>query len=102
MTSEYKTIDTSLDDLLNKRSGLLGLAGSKNACQQGECGPCTVYLDGEPVCACLVAAGQAIGRDGGQNTAEGPHIEFQVRAPVTGGLPQPVDPLGWLRGRSGR
>ncbi|MEN3306161.1 MAG: aerobic carbon-monoxide dehydrogenase small subunit [Micromonosporaceae bacterium] len=37
----------------------LGLPGTKNACEQGECGSCTVYLDGEPVCACLVAAGQA-------------------------------------------
>jgi carbon-monoxide dehydrogenase small subunit len=41
----------------------LGLPGSKNACEQGECGSCTVYLDGTPVCACLVAAGQAHGRD---------------------------------------
>jgi aerobic carbon-monoxide dehydrogenase small subunit len=41
----------------------LGLPGSKNACEQGECGSCTVYLDGEPVCACLVAAGQAEGRE---------------------------------------
>lgn len=40
----------------------LGLAGSKNACEQGECGSCTVYLDEVPVCACLVAAGQAQGR----------------------------------------
>jgi aerobic carbon-monoxide dehydrogenase small subunit len=39
----------------------MGLPGSKNACEQGECGSCTVYLDGEPVCACLVAAGQAQG-----------------------------------------
>jgi aerobic carbon-monoxide dehydrogenase small subunit len=39
----------------------LGLPGSKNACEQGECGSCTVYLDGTPVCACLVAAGQANG-----------------------------------------
>ena len=37
----------------------LGLPGSKNACEQGECGSCTVYLDGILVCACLVAAGQA-------------------------------------------
>jgi carbon-monoxide dehydrogenase small subunit len=38
------------------------LPGSKNACEQGECGSCTVYLDNVPVCACLVAAGQAEGR----------------------------------------
>ncbi|MFE2579904.1 (2Fe-2S)-binding protein [Streptomyces sp. NPDC059378] len=41
----------------------MGLPGSKNACEQGECGSCTVRLDGVPVCACLVAAGQAEGRD---------------------------------------
>jgi carbon-monoxide dehydrogenase small subunit len=40
----------------------LGLPGSKNACEQGECGSCTVYLDDTPVCACLVAAGQVEGR----------------------------------------
>lgn len=38
-----------------------GLYGSKNACEQGECGSCTVLLDGDPVCSCLVAAGQAEG-----------------------------------------
>ncbi len=41
----------------------MGLPGSKNACEQGECGSCTVYLDDLPVCACLVAAGQVSGRD---------------------------------------
>jgi len=40
-----------------------GLYGSKNACEQGECGSCTVYLDGVLACSCLVAAGQAQGRD---------------------------------------
>ncbi|WP_328405474.1 (2Fe-2S)-binding protein [Streptomyces sp. NBC_00390] len=39
----------------------LGLPGSKNACEQGECGSCTVRLDGVPVCSCLVAAGQVEG-----------------------------------------
>jgi carbon-monoxide dehydrogenase small subunit len=47
----------------------MGLPGSKNACEQGECGSCTVYLDDVPVCACLVAAGQAQGREIG--TVEG-------------------------------
>src|SRR3954468_13980976 len=42
----------------------MGLPGAKNACEQGECGSCTVYLDGEPVCCCLVAAGPA-GRGAG-------------------------------------
>jgi carbon-monoxide dehydrogenase small subunit len=41
----------------------MGLPGSKNACEQGECGSCTVYLDGISACACLVAAGQADGRE---------------------------------------
>jgi carbon-monoxide dehydrogenase small subunit len=39
----------------------LGLPGSKNACEQGECGSCSVLLDGELVCACLVLAAQAHG-----------------------------------------
>jgi carbon-monoxide dehydrogenase small subunit len=39
-----------------------GLTGSKNACEQGECGSCAVYLDDVTVCACLVPAGQAQGR----------------------------------------
>ena len=40
----------------------MGLPGSKNACEQGECGSCSVYLDDVVVCACLVSAGQAQGR----------------------------------------
>ncbi|MGI9648985.1 MAG: (2Fe-2S)-binding protein [Acidimicrobiia bacterium] len=39
----------------------LGLRGSKDACLQGECGSCSVYLDGDLVCSCLVSAGQADG-----------------------------------------
>jgi carbon-monoxide dehydrogenase small subunit len=57
----------------------MGLPGSKNACEQGECGSCTVYLDGVVVCSCLVAAGQAHGRSvttveglaGGTGAADG-------------------------------
>ncbi len=41
----------------------LGLPGSKNACEQGECGSCTVWFDGTLVCACLVLAAQADGHE---------------------------------------
>ena len=41
----------------------LGLPGSKNACEQGECGSCSVLLDGRLVCSCLVLAAQADGHD---------------------------------------
>jgi aerobic carbon-monoxide dehydrogenase small subunit len=41
----------------------LGLPGSKNACEQGECGSCSVLLDGKLVCACLVLAAQAEGHE---------------------------------------
>ena len=55
----------------------LGLPGSKNACEQGECGSCSVWLDGELVCACLVLGAQAQGRE--VRTVEG-------MAPGNGGL----------------
>ncbi|WP_326559622.1 (2Fe-2S)-binding protein [Micromonospora sp. NBC_01796] len=65
VNGEVRTADDvwpgeSLLYLLRER---LGLPGAKNACEQGECGSCTVYLDGTPVCACLVAAGQAQDRE---------------------------------------
>jgi carbon-monoxide dehydrogenase small subunit len=41
----------------------MGLPGSKNACEQGECGSCSVLLDGRLVCACLVLAAQADGHE---------------------------------------
>ncbi len=41
----------------------LGLPGSKNACEQGECGSCSVLLDGALVCSCLVLAAQAEGHE---------------------------------------
>jgi carbon-monoxide dehydrogenase small subunit len=55
----------------------LGLPGSKNACEQGECGSCSVLLDGELVCSCLVLAAQADGHEvvtvEGLGTAESLH-----------------------------
>ena len=69
VTTTVNGNEQSVDDVWPGESLLyvlrerLGLPGSKNACEQGECGSCTVYLDGEPVCSCLVAAGQAIGRE---------------------------------------
>jgi carbon-monoxide dehydrogenase small subunit len=41
----------------------LGLPGSKNACEQGECGSCSVVVDGELVCSCLVLAASAVGAE---------------------------------------
>ena len=46
-----------------------------------------------------VAAGQTVGTVGGADTPEGPHIEFQIRAPLDGASPQAQDPLQWLRPR---
>ncbi|HEV2477850.1 MAG TPA: (2Fe-2S)-binding protein [Candidatus Dormibacteraeota bacterium] len=64
----------------------LGLYGSKNACEQGECGSCSVYLDGELVCACLVLGGQANGRE--VVTVEGLEGEAIQRAFVETGAVQ--------------
>lgn len=54
----------------------LGLMGTKNACEQGECGSCSVYLDTTLVCSCLVLAGQAEGRD--VTTVEGLSTDGQI------------------------
>ncbi len=51
------------ESLLTLLRDSLRLTGTKNACEQGECGSCSVYLDGTLVCSCLVLAGQAAGRD---------------------------------------
>lgn len=54
----------------------LGLVGSKNACEQGECGSCSVWLDGDLVCSCLVLAAQAHGRE--VRTVEGLSTEDRL------------------------
>jgi carbon-monoxide dehydrogenase small subunit len=51
------------ESLLDVLRDSLGVAGPKNACEQGECGSCSVYLDDVLVCSCLVLAGQAVDRD---------------------------------------
>jgi carbon-monoxide dehydrogenase small subunit len=68
----------------------MGLPGSKNACEQGECGSCSVYLDGVLVCACLVLAAQAQGRR--VTTVEGVAVDgdlsFVQRAYIEAGAVQ--------------
>ena len=68
----------------------LGLPGSKNACEQGECGSCSVYLDGSLVCACLVLAAQAEGREvvTVEGIAEGEELHEVQRAFVEAGAVQ--------------
>ena len=51
------------ESLLTVLRERVGLAGSKNACEQGECGSCSVLVEGALVCSCLVLAGAAAGRD---------------------------------------
>ena len=51
------------ESLLTTLRDRLGLPGSKNACEQGECGSCSVLLDGSLVCSCLVLAAQADGHE---------------------------------------
>ena len=51
------------ESLLTALRDRLGLPGSKNACEQGECGSCSVLLDGMLVCSCLVLAAQADGHE---------------------------------------
>ena len=54
---------TDQESLLTVLRENLGLAGSKNACEQGECGSCSVLMDGDLVCACLVLGAAAAGRN---------------------------------------
>jgi aerobic carbon-monoxide dehydrogenase small subunit len=68
----------------------LGLPGSKNACEQGECGSCSVYLDGTLVCSCLVLAGQAENREVGtvEGVADGDRLHPVQQAFVEAGAVQ--------------
>jgi carbon-monoxide dehydrogenase small subunit len=68
----------------------LGLPGSKNACEQGECGSCSVLLDGVLVCACLVLAAQADGHEVAtvEGLAEGEELHAVQQAFVETGAVQ--------------
>jgi carbon-monoxide dehydrogenase small subunit len=78
------------ESLLTVLRERLGLWGSKNACEQGECGSCSVLMDGDLVCACLVLAGAAEGRDVRtvEDLAEGEHMHPVQRAFVDAGAVQ--------------
>ena len=78
------------ESLLTTLREHLDLPGSKNACEQGECGSCSVYLDGELVCACLVLAGQAEGREvvTVEGLAEGEQLHAVQQAFVDAGAVQ--------------
>jgi aerobic-type carbon monoxide dehydrogenase small subunit (CoxS/CutS family) len=54
----------------------LGLTGTKIGCNAGDCGACTVLLDGQQVCACLTATGQCAGRE--VSTVEGLAIDGRL------------------------
>jgi len=60
---EHETDVWEGESLLYALRERLGFPGSKNACEQGECGSCSVLLDGELVCSCLVLAAQAPGHE---------------------------------------
>ena len=92
VNGEQRTVDDvwAGESLLYVLRERLGLPGSKNACEQGECGSCTVYFDDTPVCACLVAAGQAQGREIGtvEGLAEGDRLDPVQEAFVEAGAVQ--------------
>jgi carbon-monoxide dehydrogenase small subunit len=78
------------ESLLTALRDRVGLTGSKNACEQGECGSCSVYLDGVLVCSCLVLAAQAEGREVRtvEGIADGDELHHVQRAFVEAGAVQ--------------
>ncbi len=78
------------DSLLTALRESFGLLGSKDACQQGECGSCSVLVDGALVCACLVLAGAAEGREVRtvEGLAEGDRLHPVQRAFLDAGAVQ--------------
>jgi len=77
-----------MERLLDVVRERLGLTGTKEGCGEGECGACTVLLDGEPVLSCLVPLFQCEGRriETVEGIADGPAREFLERFVATGGV----------------
>ena len=77
-----------MERLLDVLRSQLGLTGTKEGCGEGECGACTVLLDGEPVLSCLVPLLQCAGRriETVESLAEGPARTFLERFVATGGV----------------
>ena len=92
VNGEHREVDGAWEgeSLLYALREHLGLPGSKNACEQGECGSCSVYLDGRVVCSCLVLAAQAQGREVVtiEGIADGDGLDEVQRAFVEAGAVQ--------------
>src|SRR3954466_6204808 len=88
------------ESLLTALREHLDLPGSKNACEQGECGSCSVYLGGELVCSCLVLAAQVEGREvvtvEGIAPSDGELHEVQRAFVETGGVQCGFSPPGLI------
>ena len=84
VTAEGHPMERLLDVLRER----LGLTGTKEGCGEGECGACTVLLDGQPVLSCLVPLLQCEGRqiETVESLAEGPARSFLERFVATGGV----------------
>jgi carbon-monoxide dehydrogenase small subunit len=77
-----------MERLLDVLRESLGLTGTKEGCGEGECGACTVLMDGEPTLSCLVPLFQCEGRriETVEGIAQGPAREFLERFVATGGV----------------
>jgi aerobic carbon-monoxide dehydrogenase small subunit len=77
-----------MERLLDVLRARLGLTGTKEGCGEGECGACTILLDGEPVLSCLVPLLQCAGRriETVESLAEGPARTFLEKFVATGGV----------------
>jgi aerobic carbon-monoxide dehydrogenase small subunit len=91
VNGEERDVDAAAhESLLTVLRERLGLPGSKNACEQGECGSCSVLLDGDLVCACLVLGVAAEGRaiETVESLADGDRLAPVQRAFIEAGAIQ--------------